>query len=323
MGFTHLQPAEPTTLGYRFAQYAQDLGEDLRALEDVRSRLRGKGFKGATGTSASYVELLGSVDAAHAFEAAVLEELRLPAFEVATQTYPRKQDHQVVTALAGLAQSLYRFAYDLRLLQSPPIGEWSEPFGARQIGSSAMPFKRNPIHAENMDSLARLVASLPRVAWDNAAHSHLERTLDDSANRRVILPQAFLATDELLRRAERLMTGLVVDDGASERLLATYGTFAATERLLMEAVKRGGDRQALHEVIRRHAMAAWPVVRAGQPSPLTVSLASDAAITQHVPAEEVPALLDASAHVGDAPERARALAERLLALLDDNAQQGG
>ncbi|TNF37250.1 MAG: adenylosuccinate lyase [Deltaproteobacteria bacterium] len=316
MGFTHLQPAEPTTLGYRFAQYAQDLEEDLRALEDVRARLRGKGFKGATGTSASYVELLGSTEAAHAFEAAVLAELDLDAFEVATQTYPRKQDLALVNALSGLAQSLYRFAYDLRLLQSPPIGEWSEPFARRQIGSSAMPFKRNPIHAENMDSLARLLASLPRVAWDNAAHSHLERTLDDSANRRVMLPQAFLAADELLSRAKRLMGGLVVDAEASERLLETYGAFAATERLLMEAVKRGADRQALHEVIRQHAMAAWPAVKAGRPSPLVGSLAADPLVTAFVPAEQVPDLLDASAHVGDAPARARSLAARILARLE-------
>ena len=318
MGFTHLQPAEPTTLGYRFAQYAQDLAEDLRALEDVRARLRGKGFKGATGTSASYAELFGGTAAARAFEDAVLADLELPAFEVATQTYPRKQDLQVITALSGLAQSLYRFAYDLRILQSPPIGEWSEPFGARQIGSSAMPFKKNPIHAENMDSLARLVASLPRVAWDNAAHSHLERTLDDSANRRVILPQAFLASDELLRRADKLMGGLVIDGAASARLLATYGPFAATERLLMEAVKRGGDRQALHEVVRQHTLAAWPAVKAGSPSPLVESLSGDPRITAHVAAHEIPALLDASAHVGDAPERARALAERILGTL-----QGG
>jgi len=315
MGFTHLQPAEPTTVGYRFAQYAQDLAEDLRALEDVRARLRGKGFKGATGTSASYVELFGSIADARDFEARTLAELELSAFEVTTQTYPRKQDLNVVTALAGLAQSLYRFAYDVRLLQSPPIGEWAEPFGARQVGSSAMPFKKNPIHAENMDSLARLVASLPRVAWDNAAHSHLERTLDDSANRRVMLPEAFLATDELLRRAERLMGGLVVDGAASARLLASYGAFAATERLLMEAVKRGGDRQLLHEVIREHALVAWPAVKAGRPSPLISALAADPRVTAYVPAAEVPALLDASSHVGDAPERARALADRVLAAL--------
>ncbi len=322
MGFTHLQPAEPTTVGYRFAQYAQDLLEDLRDLRAARGRVRGKGFKGASGTSASYVELFGSVAGARAFEQRVLDELGLQAFPVATQTYPRKQDLQVLTALAGLAQSLYRFAFDLRLLQSPPIGEWHEPFGARQVGSSAMPFKRNPINAENMDSLARLVANAPRVAWDNAAHSHLERTLDDSANRRVVLPEAFLATDELLRRAERLAKGLVIDRDAAARLLSTYGTFAATERVLMEAVKAGGDRQVLHEVIREHSLAAWPDVRAGRDNPLPARLAADRRVTRWVSAEQVSTLLDATAYVGDAPRRARELADLVDAALSDRGAAG-
>ena len=139
-------------------------------------------------------------------ESRIMRALGLEAVPVATQTYPRKQDYQVLSALAGLGQSLYKFAFDLRILQSPPIGEWAEPFGARQVGSSAMPFKRNPIDAENIDSLARHLAALPRVAWDNAAHSLLERTLDDSANRRSVLPEAFLIADELLlarRQADR------------------------------------------------------------------------------------------------------------------------
>jgi len=133
-----------------------------------------------------------------------MKSLDLAAFPVTTQVYPRKQDWLVLNALAGLAQSLYKFAFDLRVLQSPPIGEWSEPFGAQQVGSSAMPFKRNPINAEKIDSLARYLATLPRVAWDNAAHSLLERTLDDSANRRAILPEAFLCADELLSLAARV-----------------------------------------------------------------------------------------------------------------------
>ncbi len=144
-----------------------------------------------------------------------------------------------------------------------------------------MPFKRNPIHAENMDSLARYLAALPRVAWDNAAHSLLERTLDDSANRRSLLPEAFLIADELLRRGRTLIEGLRVNREASERLLAAYGPFAATERLLMELVKRGGDRQVLHEVIREHAMTAWAEVQAGRPNPLIDSLCADSRITHH------------------------------------------
>ncbi|MEZ4658187.1 MAG: lyase family protein [Caldilineaceae bacterium] len=181
----------------------------------------------------------------------------LEAFAAATQTYPRKQDWLVLNALAGLCGSLHKFAFDLRILQSPPIGEWSEPFGAKQVGSSAMPFKRNPIAAENIDSLARWVAALPRVAWDNAALSLLERTLDDSANRRFALPEAFLITDEILGRACQLMEGLRIWPGPTARNLRDYGVFAATERVLMAAVKAGGDRQVLHEVIREQSLVAW------------------------------------------------------------------
>ncbi|MCP4530178.1 MAG: adenylosuccinate lyase, partial [Delftia sp.] len=195
IAWTHIQPAEPTTLGYRLAQYGQDLLLDRAELRRVRGGIRGKGFKGAVGTSASYTQLLSGTGMTPAdMEAHIMAALDLEAFPVATQTYPRKQDWLVLNTLAGLAGSLYKFAFDLRLLQSPPMGEWAEPFGRKQVGSSAMPFKRNPINAENMDSLARYVATLPRVAWDNAAHSLLERTLDDSGNRRLILPDAFLAT---------------------------------------------------------------------------------------------------------------------------------
>ncbi|MFQ5341412.1 MAG: adenylosuccinate lyase, partial [Anaerolineae bacterium] len=187
--------------------------------------------------------------------------------------------------------------------------------GAAQVGSSAMPFKRNPVGAENIDSLARLVASLPRVAWDNMAHSLLERTLDDSANRREVLPAAFLATDEILRRATRLLAGLHIDARALARNLERYGAFAATERVLMKAVKAGGDRQALHEVIRRHSLAAWEAVAAGQPNPLPDRLAGDKVITQFLHSDRVHELLDVENYVGDAPDRARKLAERVRKLL--------
>ena len=268
MGFTHLQPAEPTTIGYRLAQYGNDLLDDLNTLRDLRANLRGKGFKGATGTSASYVQLLeGRAIDSMGMEALIMEELGIKPAAVATQTVPRKQEYYLATALAGVGQTLYKFAFDLRLLQSPVIGEWAEPFGKKQVGSSAMPFKRNPIDAENIDSLARHLATFPRVLWDNAAHSLLERTLDDSANRRTVLPEAFLITDELLRRGFKLIDGLRIDRGASERLMATYGPFAAMERLLMEAVKRGGNRQVLHEVIRECALAAWAALKDGQPNP--------------------------------------------------------
>ena len=305
LGFTHLQPAEPTTVGYRLAGYAQDLLQDFDELDRVRAQLRGKGIKGAVGTSAAYAQMLaGSGITPSELEAWVMAELGLEPFAVATQVYPRKQDWRVLAALSGLALSLYRFAFDLRLLQSAPIGEWSEPFGTQQVGSSAMPFKRNPINAENVDSLARYVATLSRVAWDNAAHSFLERTLDDKANRRIILPGACLATEELLGRADRIVRGLQVHDATVARNMAAYGAFAATERLLVELVQAGADRQEMHERIREHAMAAWEAVWAGRANPLVERLAADEDILRYLTAERVRELLDASGHVGDAPQRA-------------------
>ncbi|GAB4576029.1 MAG: adenylosuccinate lyase [Anaerolineae bacterium] len=307
IGFTHLQPAEPTTVGYRLAQYGQDLLMDAAALAGLR--IRGKGLKGAVGTAASYDALLaGSGMTARELEARVMALLGLEAFEVATQTYPRKQDWMVGSALAGLAGSLYKFAFDLRVLQSPPIGEWAEPFGARQVGSSAMPFKRNPIKAENMDSLGRWVAAQVPVLWHNAAHSLLERTLDDSANRRVVLPELFLAVDEMLIQARRLVEGLRLNRAAMARNMAIYGPFAATERVLMALARAGADRQAMHEVLREHSLQAWAALQEGAENPLADLLATDERLLAYLPAGEIRALMDSSAYVGDAPNRARALA---------------
>jgi adenylosuccinate lyase len=315
IGFTHLQPAEPSTLGYRLAQYGFDLLTDLAELRRVGNGIRGKGFKGAVGTSASYQELLESPAAAAQLEAYIMAAIDLEPFPVATQTYPRKQDWLVINALAGLAGSLYKFAFDLRLLQTPALGEWAEPFGRKQVGSSAMPFKRNPINAENIDSLARFVATLPRLAWDNAAHSLLERTLDDSANRREMLPAAFLATDEILRRATRLIRGLRVDEAALARNLDKYGTFAATERVLMASVKAGASRQEMHEIIREHSLSAWTDIAAGRSNSLPERLSGDSRVTAYLAPEQVLSLLDAGQYVGDAPERARNLAGQIKAAI--------
>ncbi len=316
MAFTHIQPAEPTTVGYRLAQYAQDLLFDLSELQRVRDNLRGKGIKGAVGTSAAYASLLeGSLLSPAEMESAVMAELELEAFPVATQTYPRKQDWLVLNALAGISGSLYKFAFDLRLLQSPPVGEWSEPFGEKQVGSSAMPFKRNPIRSENINSLARFVATLPRVAWDNAAHSLLERTLDDSGNRREMLPSACLAVDELLITADFILADLRLYKGAIDRNLDTYGVFAATERILMAVVRRGADRQKMHEIIREHAMTAWAAVHqnGAQDNPLPGLLCEDPDIRRFLSPDEVVTLLDARTHIGDASQRARAMANEIRA----------
>jgi adenylosuccinate lyase len=310
MGFTHIQPAEPSTLGYRLAQYAQDLLQDWHTLARQRAALRGKGFKGAVGTGASYAELLGMESLPH-FESRLSAALGLEFYPVTTQIYPRKQDYQLISALAGVGGSLYKFAFDLRLMQSSPLGEIGEPFGKKQVGSSAMPFKQNPVHAEKINSLGRALAQMPRVAWDNAAHSLLERTLDDSANRRSLLPEACLITDELLRTANRILSGLRVNEDGIERNLAKYAPFAAVERILMALGKSGADRQVMHDHLRELAMEAWSEVQAGQPNPLPERIAEDKLLLEYLSESSLQALMDVHGYLGDAPQRARALAEQI------------
>ncbi len=310
MAFTHLQPAEPSTLGYRLAQYGQDLLADYDNLKRQRAGMKAKGLRGAVGTSAAFADLIG-LEQLPAFEARLSEALGIGFYPAVTQTYPRKQDYAVACGLAGLGASLYKFAFDLRLLQSPPIGELAEAFGEHQVGSTAMPFKRNPIRAEKIDSLARWLAQFPRLAWDNAAHSLLERTLDDSANRRTALPEAFLIADELLRTARGIVSGLRVDEAALARNLAIYGPFAASERVLVAAVKAGGDRQALHERLRRHSLAAWEQVQAGEPNDLAERITADAAIRDLLNREQILHWMQAGAHFGDAPLRAMRVAEMI------------
>ena len=316
MAYTHLQPAEPTTLGYRLAMYAQDLLEHLQAIDRVTSDLRGKGLKGAVGTAASYTELLAGLPTTPAdLEASFLAALDLPAFSIATQTYPRIQDYSLLSTLAGLAGSLHKFAFDLRILQSQGLGELAEPFGAKQVGSSAMPFKRNPVNAEKICSLCRFVAGLPAVAWSNAAESLLERTLDDSANRRAILPEGFLAVEEALLAATKIVHGLVVDEAAIAANLERYGPFAATERVLMSLVRAGADRQHIHERLREHSLKAWAAVKAGRPNPLGDSIASDPDMLRYLQPARLRELMDARAYVGTAVERARDLSARIKTTL--------
>jgi adenylosuccinate lyase len=310
MAFTHLQPAEPTTLGYRLASYAQDFLADFEALKSLRETIKGKGFKGAVGNAASYVMLYGQ-DGFRRFESLISQALDLPFFEVATQTYTRKQDYSLLSALAGLAGSAYKFAFDLRLLQSEVIGELGEPFGGQQVGSSAMPFKRNPIMAEKVDSLARALSAAPLTAWNNYANSLLERTLDDSANRRTLIPEAFLALDEILQTLLEIVDGLRVDETRMRANLDKFGPFAAVERVLMAAVKRGADRQELHEVLRQLSMRAWEALRQEQANPLIDLVAQDARVTRWLPAEELRSLFAVDNYTGIATRRTRALAERI------------
>lgn len=301
MAFTHIQSAEVTTVGYRLALVVQDLDECISELEGLD--IRGKGMKGAVGTRASYKCLLdGSGLSSEEMDKAVMDELGLTAFEGATQVYPRMQDLRIMHTLDSLSCALSKFALDFRMLQSTAIGEWSEPFGKSQVGSSAMPFKRNPINCEKIDSLCRYVHSLVPGSWDNASLSILERTLDDSANRRLFLPQAFLALDEVLATAQKVVSGMNVHEAAIRRNLESYGVFAATERLLMELGRRGADRQVMHEVIRNQSLKAWADVQEGNPNPLKHNLSEDPEILRYMGADEILRCLDASDYYGDAPK---------------------
>lgn len=316
MAFTHIQPAEPTTVGYRIAQTAQDLIEDIKDLELVRNNIKGKGMKGAVGTAASYTELLKNTKlSAKDMEDIVMKKLDLKAFSAATQVYTRKQDLRVANALSSLACTLYKFFIDFRILQSPPIGEWSEPFGKNQVGSSAMPFKRNPINSEKIDSLCRFVSSQPNTLWQNSAQTLLERTLDDSANRRVVLPNTFMACDEILITAIKVVKNMNVHTTAIERNMKTYGIFAASERLLMELGRNGANRQEMHELIREHSLRAWKEVQEGKENTLKEDLVNDKIILKYVSKEKAIELLNADEYVGDAPLRTEMIIEEASKIL--------
>jgi len=314
MAFTHLQPAEPTTLGYRLANFAQDLLEDYDSLVRVRAGLKGKGFKGAVGNAASYVMLYGGLEGQRRFEDLISRSLKLPFFELTTQTYSRKQDYAVLSTLAGLAATASKFAFDLRLLQSEVIGEVGEPFAAQQVGSSAMPFKRNPIESEKIDSLARAVSVAPLTAWNNYANSLLERTLDDSANRRTLFPETFLAVDEILSTLTEILTNLRVNEAIIQRNLHTFAPFAASERVLMAAVKAGADRQEMHELLRTLSMAAWQEVQAGSPNPLIELIQQEAGITRWISAAELTQLFAVEGYTGIAESRAHEMAAKIKQL---------
>jgi len=312
MGYTHLQPAEPTTLGYRLSNYAQDLLAQFEDLVHLRSRLRGKGIKGAVGTAAPFVEMLaGSPITPEMLEATVMDALGIEAHPVTNQIYPRIQDYSLLCGLAGVAASLHKFAFDLRLMQSPGFRAASEPFGDRQVGSSAMPFKRNPVRTEKICSLARQVAAGVSVAWHNAASNLLERTLDDSASRRSLIPESFLACDEMLNTAIVVMDGLEIDEAGCAAHLATYGPFAALERVLTALVHAGADRQEMHERLRQHSMTAWRAIEDSKPNPLSDQLTTDMVLLHFLQPARIRELLDASSYVGLAPQRAHKMAVRI------------
>ncbi len=317
MAFTHLQPAEPTTLGYRLANFGQDLLQDYRSILQVRKNLQGKGFKGTVGNAASYQMLYGE-EGACVLEERISRAIDLPFYPVTTQTYPRKQDYLVLSALSSLAASAYKFSFDLRLLQSEVIGELAEPFTAEQVGSSAMPFKRNPIEAEKIDSLARALSTAPVTAWNNYAHSLLERTLDDSANRRTLIPESFLAIDEILISLSRILEHLQVKPAAIQHTLQQYGPFSAVERIMLAAVENGANRQETHEKLRQLSLQAWDAVQNGQFNPLEEIVSSDREILHWLPPEDLKKLFDVSGYTGRAEKLAGEMADTIRKQIVNN-----
>ena len=275
LGLTHLQPAQPTTIGKRICLWIHDLLLDLEEIDHRRRQLRARGAKGTTGTQASFLELFAGDHAkVRALDELVSRKLGFAAsYDVTGQTYSRKIDSQVVSALAGISESTHKAGNDLRL--SAASGELEEPFEQDQVGSSAMPYKRNPMRAERMCGLGRFVMGLAPTAGQTAAVQWFERTLDDSAPRRLVLPQAFLATDAQLVIYTNIAGGLVVLPGAIRRNLENQLPFLASDRILMAATKGGGDRQTLHEALRQHSHAATAGIRQGLPNDLAARLAAD------------------------------------------------
>jgi len=302
LGSTHLQPAQPTTVGKRATLWMQDLVLDVADLDHRVATLPCRGVKGTTGTQASFLEIFGG-DAAKVreLEARVIARMGFTrAISVSGQTYTRKLDAQVLGAVAGIAASAAKFSSDLRLLQS--VGEVEEPFEAEQIGSSAMAYKRNPMRCERIAALARFVVTLEPNA--NLTHSvqFLERTLDDSANRRLVIPESFLATDAILVLLENVVTGLEVHPARIRRRLEDELPFMATEELIVRGVRAGGDRQAVHERIRQHSIEAARALKNGAVrNDLLERLAADASFG--VPITDLTSALEPSRFVGRAPQQ--------------------
>lgn len=302
LGFTHFQPAQPTTVGKRACLWLQDFLSDLNDLEYVLGGMRLLGNKGTTGTQASFMELFDN----DGQKVKLLEEkiARKMGFEkvfpVSGQTYPRKEDSRVLNVLSGIAQSAYRFAGDLRLLQN--LREVEEPFEKSQVGSSAMAYKRNPMRSERICSLARYVISDALNPALTASTQWLERTLDDSANRRIAVAEAFLTTDAILKIVINIAGGMVVYPKVIEKRLNENLPFIATENILMEGVRRGGDRQELHERIRVHSMEAARVIKEeGGNCDLISRIAGDSAFKMSE--ADIKGVMKAENYIGRAPQQ--------------------
>ena len=315
LGYTHYQPAQLVTVGKRATLWMQDLLSDLEELDFVIGSMKFLGCRGTTGTEASFVELFGG-------DTGKIDEMNRmiradfgfeDRYPVCGQTYPRKLDSRILNVLSSIAQSCYRMANDIRLLQHDRQVE--EPFEQNQIGSSAMAYKRNPMRCERICSLSRYLMADAMNAPMTAATQWLERTLDDSANRRISMPEGFLCADAVLRLSQNVTNGLHVNEKILEKTVREYLPFIATENLMMEGVKRGGNRQELHEIIRKCSMAAAAKMKNGETWDLLADLAEYAAFG--MAKQEMEAVLEPANYIGRCPEQVESFLAGIRHLLSD------
>ena len=318
LGYTHYQPAQLVTVGKRATLWMQDLLSDLEELDFVVENMKFLGCRGTTGTEASFLELFAG-------DTAKIDEMNRKisaefgfskCFSVCGQTYPRKLDSRILNCLSSIAQSCYRMANDIRLLQHDRQVE--EPFEKNQIGSSAMAYKRNPMRSERICSLSRYLMADAMNAPMTASTQWLERTLDDSANRRISMPEGFLCADAILRLAQNVTNGLHVNEKIVEKTVREYLPFIATENLMMEGVKHGGDRQRLHEIIRTCSMDATAKMKAGERWDLLADLAEHSEFGMSK--AEMEAVMDPALYTGRCPEQVTAFLAQIQPLIADVAQ---
>ena len=313
LGYTHYQPAQLVTVGKRASLWLQDFVSDFEEIEFVLNNIKFLGCRGTTGTEASFMDLFGG-------DESKIDEMNRKiagdfdfseCFDVCGQTYPRKMDSRILNVLSSIAQSAYRMANDIRLLQHDRQVE--EPFEKNQIGSSAMAYKRNPMRCERICSLSRYIFADCGNAVMTASVQWLERTLDDSANRRISLPEGFLACDAVLRLAQNVVNGMVVNEKIIEKTVMDYLPFIATENIMMEAVKKGADRQKAHEAIRTCSMKATEKMKQGQPWDLLSDLASEPELKLSL--EDIKGILDPKLYIGRCPGQVTALIEKIKPIL--------
>ncbi len=318
-GYTHFQPAQPVTMGKRAALWMQDVITDLEEIDFVLGQFRFLGCRGAVGTEASFLSLFGGDgEKCDAMNDMLCEAFGFDGcFDVCGQTYPRKLDSRILNALSSVAQTCYRMAQDIRLLQHDRQVE--EPFGEKQVGSSAMAYKRNPVRCERICSLARYLIADSMNGAMTASVQWLERSLDDSANRRISMPEAFLCADAVLRLSGFVIRGLKVNEAVVEKAVRDQLPFIAMEDLMMEAVKKGADRQAVHEILRRASMKASERLAMGEDPGMGELLAEEEALG--LTGEEIRSVLDPARYTGRAPEQVERFLEKNRPLLDGSGPE--